>query len=88
MKKSFFSLIFVSSVLLAHNGSHSEYFSHHSNFHQLETSCSNGYVKDCHNLGNMYHNGVNVAQNKVLAKQFYKKACDSGYHQSCLAIQH
>lgn len=46
-------------------------------------SCENGNGTGCLNLGNMYENGVGVAQNKYKASTLYAQACRTNEALGC-----
>ena len=46
-----------------------------------------GYADAQYNLGLMYEKGQGVRQSKIVAKEWFKKACANGDKQSCDAYQ-
>lgn len=46
-------------------------------------SCENGNGTGCLNLGNMYENGVGIAQNKYKASTLYAQACRAKETRGC-----
>ncbi len=42
-----------------------------------------GYAEAQYKLGYMYLNGQGVRQDKVLAKEYFGKACDNKYQKGC-----
>ncbi len=55
-------------------------------FEQYQKLCAQGRGVACYNLGTLYNEGTDVAQNKVRAADFFKKACDAGDLAGCVKI--
>ena len=46
-----------------------------------------GEAEAQHNLGSMYYKGEGVTQNTATAKEWFNKACDDGFENSCDAYR-
>jgi TPR repeat protein len=58
-------------------------------------ACTIGYsyeydiytYQDCFRVGNMYRDGIGTGKDIAKALQYYKKACNGGARQACIAIE-
>lgn len=56
---------------------------HASTIEDKEKACTNGDMKKCFILGNIYENGYGIRQDSLKAKNFYAKACNGGVSLGC-----
>ena len=54
-----------------------------SDFRQTLQLAEQGVAKAQFNLGVMYYNGYGVRRNFHLSKEWFGKACDSGWQKGC-----